>query len=134
LEINNRSGSGRFDYPRLVKFLGAGVLNTAFGYAMYAALLFFNMPYLAALLLATVAGVVFNYFSFGRMVFNGYGGGLVFRKFVIAYLILYCVNAVLLGGLTRIFLLSPYLGQVICIPPSVILGWILMNYWVYKND
>jgi putative flippase GtrA len=124
---------GKFSDPKIIKFLGAGLLNTVFGYAVYAALLFLNAPYLAALFVATIAGVIFNYFSFGRMVFNGRGGWLVFGKFVAAYALIYGLNAVLLSGLTNYFLLNPYLGQVICIPLSVMLSWLLMNHWVYKK-
>ena len=120
--------------PQIIKFLGVGVLNTVFGYAFYAMLIFVNVPYLIALLAATVVGVIFNYFSFGRIVFHGYGGWFVFGKFVIAYAVIYGANAALLRALTIDFLLSPYVGQIICIPLSVLLSWLLMTYWVYKKD
>ena len=120
--------------PQIIKFLGVGVLNTVFGYAIYAMLIFVNVPYLIALLAATVVGVIFNYFSFGRIVFHGYGGWFVFGKFVIAYAVIYGANAALLRALTIDFLLSPYVGQIICIPLSVLLSWLLMTYWVYKKD
>lgn len=119
---------------KLLKFLGTGLLNTAFGYAVYAVLVLFKLPYLTALLLATVAGVIFNYFSFGHMVFGGRGNWRVFRKFVFAYAIIYGVNAALLAYFTKDLLLGPYVGQVLCIPFSVVLGWLMMNYWVYKKD
>jgi putative flippase GtrA len=132
--MNHRFGLGRFADLKIIKFLSAGVLNTIFGYTVYAALLFFNVQYLVALFVATVAGVIFNYFSFGRMVFNGHSGWLVFLRFVISYALIYAVNVALLRILTEYFLLNPYLGQVICIPISILLSWLLMNYWVYKND
>jgi putative flippase GtrA len=118
---------------RIFRFLSVGVLNTVFGYAVYAALLFVNVPYLIALFIATVAGVIFNYFSFGRLVFHSQGGRFVFGKFVISYAIVYLANAVNLEILTKIFLFNPYAGQVICIPISVTLSWIIMNIWVYKK-
>lgn len=119
---------------RLIKFLGTGVLNTAFGYSIYAGLVFAGVPYLAALLAATVLGVVFNYFSFGRIVFQGHGGWAVFGKFIVAYVLIYGVNALLLNALTGVFYLNPYAAQVICIPVSVALSWLLMTYWVYKKE
>lgn len=131
----NRHFSTRvFTNPRIIKFLSVGVLNTVFGYAVYAILIFVSVPYLTALFIATVAGVIFNYFSFGRMVFHGHGGWFVFGKFVIAYGVVYVVNAALLSVLTKDFLFSPYVGQIICIPLSVLLSWLAMNYWVYKKD
>jgi putative flippase GtrA len=118
---------------RFFRFLATGGLNTIFGYTAYAALLFVNVPYLTALFIATVAGVIFNYFSLGRLVFHDMGGKFVFIKFIITYLIVYISNAVLLDLLTKKFIISPYIGQVICIPFGVIVSWILMNKWVYKK-
>lgn len=132
--MNGQIDTGGLADSRLIKFLSVGVLNTVFGYAVYAILIFVNVPYLAALFAATVVGVVFNYFSFGRMVFHGRGGWFAFGKFVITYSVVYVANAVLLRFLTKDFLISPYAGQVICIPLSVLLSWVLMNYWVYKKD
>jgi putative flippase GtrA len=132
--MSQRFGLGRFADPKIIKFLSAGFLNTVFGYSVYALLLFIKTPYLIALFVATVSGVVFNYFSFGRMVFHGIVGWYVFGKFIISYALIYGANAVLLGALTRDFHINHYIGQAICIPMSVLLSWLLMNYWVYKND
>jgi len=119
---------------RAFKFLSVGVLNTIVGYALYAILIFANVPYLAALFLATVAGVIFNYYSFGRLVFNSMRGKYVFSKFIISYTLIYISNACLLYALTKIFMINAYAGQIICIPLSVALSWTLMNKWVYKQD
>ena len=118
---------------RMLRFLGVGLLNTAFGYGIYAGLVFIELPYLIALFLATVAGVIFNYFTIGGMVFKARSDWRVFGRFIAAYVIVYIVNAALLGIITNLFHLDPYLGQIVCIPPNVMTGWILMNYWVYKN-
>ena len=133
LPMKWRVDLARLYAPKIIKFLTAGILNTIFGYAVYAALLFASIPYLVALLLATIAGVIFNYFCFGHIVFNGHSGWLVFCKFVIAYTVIYNVNAVALNALISYFLVSPYVGQVICILPNVLLSWILMNCWVFKR-
>lgn len=118
---------------KLLRFVGTGVVNTIFGYAVYAALILLGLPYLTALLVATVLGVAFNYFSFGRMVFDGHMNGRVFSKFLLAYSLIYAVNAGLLHLFTVSWGLGPYLGQLGCIPFSVLLGWTLMNHWVYKK-
>lgn len=120
--------------PRVVKFVGAGLLNTAFGYGVYSVLLYAGLPYLWALLASTIAGVVFNYFSFGRLVFQADKSWLMFGRFVIAYASIYCVNAVLLMQLLKHFPVGPYIGQIICIPVSVVMSWIVMKHWVYRNN
>lgn len=118
----------------ITKFLGVGLLNTIVGYAIYAILILLHMPYLAALLIATVAGVTFNYFSIGRLVFKSRGGLNIFGKFIAAYGVVYFVNAVGLELSIKHFQVGPYIGQALCVPPSVLLSWLLMNYWVYKNE
>ncbi len=144
----------------IVKFIGVGVLNTLFGYSIYAGFIFVGLPNVVSLLMATVAGVIFNYFSFGRMVFNARGGGWVFIRFIVVYSIVYLINAVLLSILTdgiylnAFFLkaiqnltngaysteiltnglkLNAYFAQGMCLVPSVILSWFFMNFWVYKK-
>ena len=131
--MSQRFDLGKFTDPKFIKFLSAGILNTVFGYSIYAFFLFINTPYLLALFAATIAGIIFNYFTFGRMVFHGRDGRFILGKFVIAYALIYGVNAAILGVLTIVFFMSPYLGQAICIMVSVFLSWLLMNYWVYKN-
>jgi putative flippase GtrA len=132
--MNRQFDTSVFTNHRIFRFLSAGVLNTVFGYTVYAILVFVNVPYLTALFIATFAGVIFNYFSFARLVFHNHGGWHVFGKFIITYVIVYLINASLLVVLTRKFFFSPYAGQVFCIPLSVLLSWLLMNKWVYKND
>lgn len=131
--MNSRRTLGGWRSQRVVKFLGVGVLNTLFGYGIYAALVFIDLPYLAALFVATVVGVIFNYFSFGRLVFKANGGWFVFGKFIAAYAAVYVINAALLSILTENEYLNAYLAQGVCIFPSVAISWFLMNHWVYKN-
>lgn len=132
--MRHRFDLGVLFESKIIKFLSAGLLNTIFGYAVYAVLLVINTPYLIALFLATVAGIIFNYFSFGRIVFNGLGSWFIFARFIFAYAIIYTVNAVVLWVLAEYFFINPYMGQILCIPIGVVLSWLIMNYWVYKND
>ena len=118
---------------RLTKFLGIGVLNTLFGYGIYACLVFIGMPMLTSLFVATVLGVIFNYWSFGRVVFKVKGGWFVFGKFIVAYTAVYLINAALLSVLTEGEYLNAYFAQAVCILPSVLISWLMMNRWVYKN-
>lgn len=116
------------------KFLSAGLLNTIVGYLIYATFIILSMPYSLALLLSTIFGVTFNYFSFGRLVFKSKGGLIVYAKFIVTYGLIYVINAMELKILIATFEVGPYFGQALCIPVSVFISWVLMNYWVYKND
>ena len=55
---------------RIAKFISVGLINTLVGYAIYAILIAANISYFLALFVATIAGVTFNYFSIGRLVFK----------------------------------------------------------------
>ena len=120
-----------FIEPKIVKFITVGVLNTLFGYATYAMFLYWGVSYLVALLLATIVSVIFNYLNFGKFVFYGRHNLMDFCKFVVVYAVIFGLNAAGLEVLTNDFLVSPYVGQVICILPSALLSWLLMNYWVF---
>ena len=118
----------------IARFIGVGLLNTVVGYGIYGSLILLKMPYLAALLIATIMGVIFNYFSIGRLVFKARGGLIVFGKFIAAYSLVYGINATALDVLIKHFQFNPYMGQALCVPLSVLMSWLLMNYWVYKKD
>jgi len=126
--------SGRGRIKLMARFIGVGLLNTVVGYAIYGILILLKVPYLAALLMATIVGVIFNYFSIGRLVFKSRGGLIVFGKFIAAYSVVYGINATALDVLIKHFQFNPYIGQALCVPLSVIISWLLMNYWVYKNN
>ena len=119
--------------PTFIRFLFTGVVNTIFGYGLYALLVAIKIPYLMALFLATLGGIVFNFFSFSRIVFNSKKNYFLFFKFVITYLFVYSVNALLLWLLVKDFSFDPLVGQLACIPISVILNWIVLNKWVYRK-
>ena len=48
---------------KLIKFILVGILNTAFGYSLFALFIFLNMHYSLAVFLSTVLGVLFNFKS-----------------------------------------------------------------------
>ena len=113
--------------------LGVGILNTVFGYSIYAALLFFGATYLVALFIANAVGVIFNYYSVGRIVFQERGGWIIFGKFVATYAATYIANAIVLHILTIHLALNPYQGQLICLPLSISLNWTLLTFWAFKR-
>ena len=78
-------------FVQLLRFLVVGGLNTVFGYSLFAAFTYFGMPYPAAIGLATVGGVLFNFQSIGRLVFNGAPRSR-FWRFVGVYIVIYLLN------------------------------------------
>ncbi len=73
------------------RFVGVGLLNTAFGYGVFAALVLAGGWPGAALVVATVAGVAFNFQTTRRLVFRTDGRGRVVR-FVLVYGLTLAIN------------------------------------------
>jgi len=120
-----------FDLKKL-RFITTGIINTIFSYVIYATLTYFKVQSSYALLFSTIAGVIFNYFSYKGVVFKKNASLTSFVKHLLAYSIIYFLNVILLLFSIKLFTSNPYFAQLICIPILVILSWILMNKWVFK--
>ena len=115
-----------------MRFLLSGAVNTAFGYTIFAGLVFAGLSPQPALILTTCIGVLFNYVTSSRFVFQGSSNRRAFARFIGAYLITYCLNAVLLEMFMRLLKLSPYIAQILLMPLSALLTFVLMRDWVFK--
>lgn len=114
---------------RFARFLAVGVLNTVFGYSVFALLLFAGLHYATALLLATVAGVLFNFRSTGRLVFGNRDDTRLWR-FMAVYLFCYLVNIGCLRLLDAAGL-GPYLAQGLLLPPLTVASFALNRVFVF---
>ena len=115
------------------KFILIGLLNTMFGYSAYALLVFLGLSFALALLISTVSGIIFNYFTFGQLFFN-IGVNLEnFIKFIITYLFVYLLNVSFLHLMINIWSVNSYLSQFLFLIPASAISWLLMNYWVFKR-
>lgn len=110
---------------RFVRFLLAGVVNTGFGYSVYAAFVFAGTHPQTALALQFSIGVVFNHMTHGRFVF-GTRGYRRFPHYVAAYVAVYVFNAILLKLLMGVGA-GAYLAQAIALVPTVLLSFKLVS-------
>ena len=115
---------------RFFRFLVVGVLNTAFGYLMYALLLRFGLHYTAALLLATIAGVLFNFRTTGRLVFGNRDNSLLWR-FIGVYALQYLLSIGVLRLLHEAGL-NDYLAGAVLMLPMAVLSFILNRALVFS--
>ena len=108
-----------------MRFLVVGVLNTAFGYLLFALLLAVGLSPQPALALAFTGGIVWNYATHARLVF-GASGIARLPAYVLAYLALYGVNALGLQLLLGVGL-TPISAQGILILPVALLAYIAIG-------
>ena len=111
------------------RYIAVGVLNTAFGYGIYAILIFIGLHYALASLMATLLGILFNFFTTGRIVFRNADNSRLL-KFFIVYGVVYVFN---LAGLAVMDLLHVdlYLAGLVMVPPGAILAYILNHRFVF---
>lgn len=116
---------------KLIRFFLVSGLNTAFGYGLFALLIFIGLAYPWALLISTIAGILFNFKTIGIIVFNNHSNILIF-KFLCVYGIAYLCN---LGGLTllRAFEVNIYWSGAILLIPIGLLAFVLNRSFVYKT-
>ena len=114
------------------RFLVVGLINTIFGYSVYALLLWLGMSPQPALVVAFSIGVMWNYFTTARYVFGSTG----FRKlpaYVAAYLSIYIANASALQALlTRG--IDPFLAQAVLTPLVAVLSFCLLSLVFRRSD
>ena len=112
-------------------FLMIGGLNTLFGYGLFAAFIFLKCHYTVAVFLSTVLGVIFNFFTTGRVVFKNNKNG-VFFKFVMAYGMLYFLNIAIITLLNR-FTHNLYFNGAVSIAVLAIIAFFVNKYCVFNR-
>jgi putative flippase GtrA len=110
---------------RFTRFIAVGVLNTIFGYAMYAVMIFSGLPPQPALAFSFFLGVIWNFFTHGRLVF-GTRGYRRLPHYGAAYLFIYFCNAIALEALLRAGI-QPLVAQMIVLPFVVIASFLLVG-------
>lgn len=114
-----------------VRFIMVGIINTVFGYTVFALFIFLGFHYYVATALATIINIVFNFNTIGRIVFHYSNNWLLFRFFIV-YFVIYLIYV----GALKIFStydVSIYLAGAIIICPLAILSFILNKQFVFKE-
>ncbi len=113
------------------RFLVAGAANTLFGLAVYAGCILMGLPTWLALLVGIVAGIAFNFISFGAYAFRDLSLQRL-PRFVCAYCAIYVFNIVALDLLRRV-VPDPIRGQALLTIPVAVLSYLLMSRFVFRK-
>lgn len=114
---------------QLIRFFLVAGLNAAFGYGMFALLIYLGLHYSMAVLISTIMGVLFNFKTYGLLVFNSKDNKLIF-KFISVYIILYLCN---IGGIASFEYIGigNYMGGMLMLVPVGLLGFLLNKKFVF---
>lgn len=113
----------------IIRYLVAGAVNTAFGFGIYAALVWLGLDRYLAQAIGYVLGTAFNYVTYSRGVFAGSAPAKL--RFVLSYLGNYIVNLLVLR-LASHNLADPYAAGAATTVLVVILNYIVLKRWVFR--
>jgi len=117
------------EWRRMLRFLCVGGLNTAFGYASYALFVLAGAPLWLAVGGSTVLAFLFNFLSYGGLVFGSTSARLL-PRFLLFYLALGGLNFTLLK-LLGLAGPGPLLAQAILLPVLALCGYLGMRGFVF---
>lgn len=113
------------------RFVQIGVLNTIFGYGVFALIYLVTAQPNLSVITATIIGVIFNFFTTGRIVF-GNRKVSVLASFLLGYCVTLGVNIVLLNVLLELGL-SGLVAQALLLPITVVLSYLINSRIVFRS-
>jgi len=116
------------DLYELVRFYQAALVNTAFGYGLYALLLWLGLGRYPAQALAHACGTAFNYATYSRHVFRDRRGSR--WRFVLTYAGNYALNLGLLAVIS-LWVRSPYAAGLLAILAGSIVNYVALKRFVF---
>ena len=117
---------------QFARFVLVGLINTAFGYAVYAGLVLLGLPPQWALALSFAIGVLWNYVTTARFVFRVSGFGKL-PAYIACYVSVYAANALALGAAIKNGV-APLLAQAALTPVAAVLTFVLLSLVMREAD
>ncbi|MGA7965390.1 MAG: GtrA family protein [Gammaproteobacteria bacterium] len=112
----------------LARYYAVGGANTAFGYGVYALFVFLGTGAYVAQLLGQVIGVVFNYFTYRRLVFHTTAHP--YKRFIGAYVFQYAISLGLLAAFLQV-ISSEYWAGLATLALASLINYFVLKRWVF---
>jgi putative flippase GtrA len=126
IKLSNHRAARQF-----IKFLFVGGLNTLFGYGVFAFFLTLHVHYSLAALLSTLLGILFNFKTYGTLVFRNSDKRLLF-KFLGVYGTTYLL-AVSSIAVLKSFHMSVFAAGAILAVPMALISFLLNSRFVFQR-
>ncbi len=120
----------RFQSAEFLKFLAVGLINTLFGYSVYAALVLSGLMAPVALVCSHIAGVCFNFGSLGQL-FGSHALQKV-PRYMGAHIAILSLNLLMLAMLTNLGM-NALLAQAIATIAIAPMSYLVMRRFVFKE-
>lgn len=113
---------------RLWRYYQAGIVNTAFGYGLYALFVAAGLNMYLAQIGAHVLGVAFNYFTYSRHAFHD--SDVSKSRFILSYAVNYLLGLACLWSAAQ-FIRSPYLAGFVAVVIVSLTNYLVLRHWVF---
>lgn len=130
---------GYLPSKQVIRFILVGGLNTLFGFLVYSGFILFDSPTWVALLGSNVAGIVFNFFTIGGMVFFDLSP-MRFPLFVLSYTAVYAINLELIDlimamshGRLAAMEHGRIAAQAILVLPMAVVSYLILRNYVFRK-
>jgi putative flippase GtrA len=130
---------GYLPSKQVIRFILVGGLNTLFGFLVYSGFILLDSPTWVALLGSNVAGIIFNFFTIGGMVFFDLSP-MRFPLFVLSYTAVYVINLELIDlviaishGRIAAMEHGRIVAQAILVLPMAVLSYLILRNYVFRK-
>ena len=113
---------------RLWRYYQAGIINTAFGYGLYALFVSLGLNMYLAQIVAHLLGMAFNYVTYSRHAFHD--SDVSKSRFVASYAVNYLLGLGALWAISHL-IASPYLAGFIAVGIVSLINYFVLKNWVF---
>ncbi len=117
---------------QLLRFLIVGLVNTGVGYSLYAVAIFLGLAIPAAVAVAMILGVLFNYVTTGTFVFQSDRSARELAMFVSVYLVIYALQTVSITWLDGNTALDAYTAGLIGTGIGAAISFVAFKFIVFR--
>lgn len=115
---------------QFIRYYQAGIVNTIFGYSVYAVLVSLGLNMYVAQLAAHITGSVFNYFTYSRYAFRDPGSSKL--RFFLSYVVNYLIGLAVLWACAQV-IPSPYLAMGVAIVIYTSINYVILKKLVFVS-
>jgi len=113
---------------RLWRYYQAGIVNTAFGYGLYALFVALGLNMYLAQIIAHLLGMTFNYFTYSRHAFHD--SDVSKGRFILSYAVNYLLGLAALWAASQV-IASPYLAGFVAVVVVSLINYLILKNWVF---
>lgn len=115
-----------------IRFLIVGAINSIFGFVIFSGIMLAGLAPWQALLGGNLAGIAFNFFTLGGVVFRELSSSRL-PRFISAYLFILIINTWLIEIISARYGIGKILTQAYLTPPLAIISYLIMKHLVFKK-